>query len=344
MAASRPTERPQPHRRWLRAILRSTASLGILVLVAWEIGPDEIVSALADHDPRLLLAIFLVMLLDVAVRSSNWRRLLRPIGVEVGLRPIGYAYLTGGFWGVVLPSSFGMDAARAKIAARLVPMPFSKALASMISLNALGLLTGTVLGSVGALWLYLSGTQVGVALLGGAAAASMLGGIFVGHWLFNYARDWVAGLQWRKGFVWQRLQRLILGLGTAFRPLGNSREQRMELLAVAAVSQVLRPVILWLACRSVGVTVPWAALILWIPLGNLVNFLPISVAGFGGLQAAHVYYLAQFDVSANAAFAASMIAQVMQSMVTLLGGLVFAVAGDWHSSRPDDLGSSDPGS
>jgi hypothetical protein len=47
-----------------------------------------------------------------------------------------------------------------------------------------------------------------------------------------------------------------------------------------------------------GVDVPWAALVLWIPLGNLVNFLPISGAGFGGLQAAHVLYFAQFGVSA----------------------------------------------
>lgn len=327
MGASEQQVVPGRTRRWARVAFRWLASVTILVLMAWRVGPAEILAALANHHKWLLLATFLVMLGDIAVRSSNWQRLLRPIGIDAGWRPLGYAYLTGGFWGCILPSSFGMDAARAKIAAQLLPMPFPKALASMVSLNALGLLAGTLLGTIGAVWLYWSGSYRHVALLGGMVAVGLLTAIAVGHWLIGHATAWVASLQWQRGRLWRQLHRSILGLALAFRPLGDSREARNQLLGIAFLSQVLRPVILWLACRSVGVEVPWAALVLWIPLGNLVALLPISVAGFGGMQAAHVVYFAQFSVSAHEAFAASMIAQVMQFLVTLLGGLVFAVSG-----------------
>jgi uncharacterized protein (TIRG00374 family) len=320
--------------RRTRAILRWLASLTILVLVAWRVGPREIVATLSNPHELLLLATFLVMLADVGVRSVNWQRLIRAIGVEVNWRPLAFAYLTGGFWGFLLPSSLGMDVARAKIAAKVVPMPFTKALASMASLNALGLLAGTLLGVMGAFWLYLSGDHAHVALTAGTLAVGLLAGIMLAHWLAGHATNWVANLQWQRGRLSHWLHRFILGLAVAFRPLGDSREARHQLLGVALLSQALRPVILWLACLTVGVQIPWAALVLWIPLGNLVNFLPISVAGFGGLQAAHTYYFSQFGVEPHAGFAASMVAQVMQSMVTLLGGLIFAASGAWSKSRP----------
>jgi uncharacterized protein (TIRG00374 family) len=317
-----------------QAILRWLASLTILVLVAWRVGPREIVATLSNPHKLLLLATFLVMLADVGVRSLNWQRLMRAIGIEVGWRPLGFAYLSGGFWGLLLPSSLGMDVARAKIAAKVVPMPLPKALASMASLNALGLLAGTLLGVLGAAWLFLSGVHVRVALTGGMLAVALLAGIVLAHWLVRHATRWVENLQWQRGRLWHWLHRFILGLAVAFRPLGDSRQARHQLLLVALLSQSLRPVILWLACLTVGVTVPWAALVLWIPLGNLVNFLPISVAGFGGLQAVQTYYFAQFGVDAHAGFAASIVAQVMQSMVTLLGGLIFAASGARQESRP----------
>jgi uncharacterized protein (TIRG00374 family) len=309
-------------------------SLTILVLVAWEVGPREIVATLSNPHQLLLLATFLVMVADIGVRSLNWQRLIRAIGIEVSWRPLGFAYLTGGFWGFLLPSSLGMDVARARIAANVVPLPFSKALASMASLNALGLLAGTLLGIVGAAWLYLSGIHVRLALVGGLLAVGLLVGILLAHWLVGHAKNWVADLQWQRGRLRHWLHRFILGLAVAFKPLGDSREARLQLLSVALLSQALRPVILGLACLTVGVEIPWAALVLWIPLGNLVNFLPISVAGFGGLQAAQTYYFAQFGVEPHAGFAASMVAQVMQSMVTLLGGLVFAASGVRHELRP----------
>lgn len=327
---------PGPQRT--RAILRLLASLTIFLLVVWRVGPREFLATLSNPHELLLLATFLTMLVDVGIRSLNWQRLVRVIGVEVRWQPLGFAYLTGGFWGFLLPSSVGMDVARAKIAAKVVPMPFRRALATMISLNALGFLAGAMLGLVGALWLLLSGVHSRVALIGGLLTVGLLAGLALSHLLARHATNWVANLQWQRGWLPQRLLRFVVGLAVAFRPLGDSREARHMLLLVALLSQALRPLIMWLACLAVGVTVPWAALALWIPLGNLVNFLPISVAGFGGLQAAQTYYFTQFGVDAHAGFAAALVAQIMQTMVTLLGGLTFAASGAWR-----DLSHTDPG-
>jgi len=73
---------------------------------------------------------------------------------------------------------------------------------------------------------------------------------------------------------------------------------------------------------AVGVDLPvqvWCAI---VPLFSLFGLLPISVSGFGGAQAVHVFLLAAFGVAAPQAFAVSALYAVLNILLNVILGAV----------------------
>jgi glycosyltransferase 2 family protein len=73
---------------------------------------------------------------------------------------------------------------------------------------------------------------------------------------------------------------------------------------------------------AVGVDLPaqvWCAI---VPLFSLFGLLPLSVSGFGGAQAVHVFLLAPFAVAAPQAFAVSALYAVLNILLNVVFGAV----------------------
>jgi glycosyltransferase 2 family protein len=110
---------------------------------------------------------------------------------------------------------------------------------------------------------------------------------------------------------------------------GAMRHYRREwptLLLVAALSlgmQVLRVILMWVTGVGLGVTVPFAYYLVFVPLTIIVILLPISVSGLGPGQGATVWMLEPLGVPEHLAFAMGTIFILLGLLSNLPGGLLY---------------------
>ena len=99
-------------RHRLLNLLRIVISLGLLIFLLAKVGMRETWESLQGANVGYLLAVFLLYLLSIVLRSYRWRIFLNAQGVRASLPKLISLYLMGGFFNLVLPSGFGGDVVR----------------------------------------------------------------------------------------------------------------------------------------------------------------------------------------------------------------------------------------
>ncbi len=83
-----------------------------------------------------------------------------------------------------------------------------------------------------------------------------------------------------------------------------------------------------LTAKAVGLELPFAVWMVLVPLTRLVALIPVSIADFGLIQAAHVSVLALFGVPAYQSFALSALFAVEGLLIhSTLGSTAFLIGG-----------------
>jgi uncharacterized membrane protein YbhN (UPF0104 family) len=76
---------------------------------------------------------------------------------------------------------------------------------------------------------------------------------------------------------------------------------------------------------AMGVHVPFAYCLLFIPIISAVQMLPVSVSGFGVREGAYVYFFGSVGVTGAQAIASSLVFWILVALVSLAGGAAFAL-------------------
>jgi hypothetical protein len=80
--------------------------------------------------------------------------------------------------------------------------------------------------------------------------------------------------------------------------------------------------------RAVGIELPFAVWLVLVPLTRLVALIPVSIADFGLIQAAHVWVLSLFGVAPWESFALSSLFAIEGLLIhSTLGALSFLAGG-----------------
>lgn len=244
--------------------------------------------------PHLGLVLALVVL-DRAVMIWRWLLLLRAADVQVSAGDAARLFLVSSFVGSFLPAGVGGDAARAWGLSRLTSR-LGDALASVVVDRVLGVLSLAAMGIVG-LAVSASGNVTGrvVAAVGVVAAAC------VGAFWADALLRWAVPSHRHEGPLTRRLLRLADAVA-------RYRDHRGALAVVMAWSlavQLLRITQAYTLGLGLGMHVPFAYYLLFMPLGLLMLLLPVSVSGFGVPQGVIVWLLRPVGVPDPVSFALS---------------------------------------
>jgi hypothetical protein len=85
----------------------------------------------------------------------------------------------------------------------------------------------------------------------------------------------------------------------------RARDSLPGVLLLAAAGLIAQAGMFGLTAAAVGISMPWVVWLIVVPLTRIVALVPVSIADFGLIQAAHVSLLALFGVPASQAFALS---------------------------------------
>lgn len=311
-AGSEPRSRPWV--RWVRIVV----SLALLAVLVTRLHFDEL---LPKHPgARTIIALacgIAVTFLGVVLSAWRWKRVLVTFEAPLPLRTLLSVYLAGMFLGNVLPSTIGGDVLRIKRCSDL---------------------TGS--GEIG------FGSVILERLTGWLALPVVsLTGFAIDRSLVDEKHAWIA--------IWTSIGALVLLFAILFlaghprlagRFHGNEnwtrfigavhfgvdrmrRHPRLALgVLVAALLYACSTVVtVGLAVETLGLDIPTAALVAYVPAVAMLQVLPLSLSGLGIREGMLVLLLRPLGVSTGSAVAVGLLWYAMTVAVSLLGAPSLAI-------------------
>jgi uncharacterized protein (TIRG00374 family) len=313
------TESGRPSRRqsiglWARFIVSAV----LLAVLVSRIHPEDIlperrqVSTLA-----YLFAGLLITGLGIVASAWRWQRVLEVFQVRVPLRTLTGHYFAGQFVGNVLPSTVGGDVVRVSRTATTTGSG-SVAFASVVLERLTGFIALPLLVFLGFLFRpsLLENNHAWFALAIAFGTLALLAVILLvgGH-------PRLAG-RFAERENWMRF------IGAVHVGIDRLRHQPRDVFGVlvaAMIYQVSVVASVYCAAHALGISVPNAALLAFVPAVAMAQTIPLSVSGFGVREGMLVLLMHPLGVSASSAVALGLFWYGMLLVVSLLGAPAFAV-------------------
>lgn len=322
-----------------RKLARITLSLAICVIALYAVGASEVLQSLLNIRPLHLAGALGMVLADSALRAANWNQLLNRFTPF----PLGKAwliYLSGAFYGSLIPSTVGTDAVRAISISRRASLDIRTSAASLVTLNLLGLGAAATIGLIAAAALLAEERSFMVVGVFCFTAAMSTG---VALLMFTPVGRRIIELLSRLVGVWPAAQRLVEPLLSALLVLPRGRRNQLMLIITALSNQVIRVTVAAVVATSLGLNIGWWVLAAVTPLIAIVSMIPLSVLGIGIGQSAMIIILAPFGVTGNDAFALSLTIASIYIGQSAAGGIVVlieSVFGSPESQQQVDAGTA----
>jgi glycosyltransferase 2 family protein len=294
--------------------IRSAITAIVLAIMLSRISVAQVLDVIARVRPEMVVSVLVLLAADRAVMIWRWVILLRATGQRIATKSAAWIYLVSSFVGGFLPAGIGADLARAYTLSQRTSGT-SAAAASVAVDRLLGLLSIVLVGIfgivVGGRWTRGSRDVWAFALAAALVAIGMAAVLWADRWIV------LMPVRWTQTTIGRRMQRLASALS-------EYREHRIALVSVSMLSigvQLLRIVQAWLLGIGIGLTVPFAYYLFFMPIGLVALMLPISISGFGAPQGIIVWMLRPVGVADADAFALS--------TLIVLSGIVANLPGAW---------------
>lgn len=311
-------------------MLRALIALTLVAWLAKRVGLGAIANEFARVHVGFVLAATVLLALDSISKAWNWQQLL---AASVAVQPVRFTraltwFFAGGFIGAVVPSSASTDACRVLLAARGLGGHGAASTASIVTLNALGWFTGCILGLAGMAILAVAGNlptllkPVGLAFLGTLALLPLAYGLLASR------RAIVIDFVRRAGRRWPPIYKGFTKFVDALLVFEHAHVRFPAFLLVAAFGLFAQCGMFALTALSIGIHLPFAVWMVLVPLTRIVALIPVSIADFGLIQAAHVSVLGLFGVPPWQSFALSTLFAIEGLLIhSTLGSSAFLLDG-----------------
>ncbi len=305
-------------RRRLFSLLRMAISLGLLAFLLAKVGVWETWESLQGANMGYLLAVLLLYLFSIVLRSYRWRIFLNAQGVQASLPKLTSLYLIGVFFNLVLPTGFGGDVVRVyeisqygSRTASSITTVFMDRLSGFLALFAMA--TAALAFSY-----RIVPPEVGVTIIAIFLAALVGTGALFSRPLWRRLK----GLPLLSSLAQkERVKELYLSAQI------YSLAPFVQALSLSLAFNILLMIMNYLAALSFGVEITFWYFLLFIPIISFLLVLPISLSGLGVREGAYIYLFSQAGVPPSLALAISLSIYAVTVATGLIGALIYAVEG-----------------
>lgn len=305
------------------AVARVVLSVALLWFVLSSVGVDAVVANLAVLPPAALAAALGLAVVNVALSAYKWQLLLRIKAIRLPYRTLLAYYYVGQFFNAFLPTMVGGDGVRIYYLHEAHDAG-PDAASSVIVERLTGLVSVLAVGGIATLLLAdrIPATVVWIVLLVCVPGVGLLLALLFtafGRRLFE-----------RTVF---RIDRFDLGdrAASVYDAVSSYRRSGRALLPVLLLSLLFRLVLVvnnYVVAVGLGMDVPFAFFLAFVPLVELLLLIPVSIQGFGVRETSYVYLFgaagAAADVSLTLGVVMGLVLGVFNNVV---GGAVYAFSG-----------------
>jgi glycosyltransferase 2 family protein len=303
---------------WIRG-LRLVVSAGLLALLVSKIDFEDLVPGNRSLPGTLafLTAGIALMGFSLVLAAWRWQRVLDAFDVHVPLRRLVSHYFAGQFVGNVLPSTVGGDVLRVTrstkdigardVAFASVVLERLTGFVALPFLLLLGFLADPDLFTAPHAW---------IALLTGGVTVVVLVVVLVlaGHpnaaGRFKERENWM---------------RYIGAVHVGVDRLRHDPRDAAAVLVAAIVYQFVVVASVFCAVHTVGLTIPNAAVLAYVPAVAIAQVLPISIGGIGVREGMLALLLHALGAESGQAVAVGLLWYAFMLIVSLVGAPAFAI-------------------
>ena len=297
---------------WVRALL----TIAVLAYLATKIDLRDAGATLLRLDLTAALGTLALLAADRLIVVWRWLILLRAVGTRIATRSAVSIYLLSSFLGGFLLAGIGADAARAFSLSQRTAQG-SQAVASVAVDRALGLMSMLIVAFIGiVIWAPRVSDDMNWLLTVAAVLSLAIATVFL--WADRAMRA-ALPRRWHRSRFGGRLLRLADALA-GYR--GHRGAVAFVLLLSIGV-QLLRILQAYFLGRGIGIDVPFAYYLVFMPIGLIALLLPVSISGFGIPQGIIVWLLQPVGVPTADALALSTLIVITGLVGNLPGALLY---------------------
>lgn len=312
-----------------RSVLSTLGRFAVSVLLLWfvlsRVGVTTLIENFAGIPLHFLAIAVVFSIANVGISAWKWRVLLRCKGITPSYVSVFEYYYIGQFFNAFLPTAIGGDTARMYYAYTDFDAD-ADAVSSVAVERLTGLAVILLFGGVGA--------AVVVDRLPSLVTGSLLVVSIGGLTILSLAlfTDVLRSSLERTAF---RLEFYRFGhrLERVYTSIGEYRGDTRNLLIVVLLSAVFRIILVvnhYVVALGLDMQVPFIYFVIFIPLVELILFIPVSIQGFGVREASYVYLFAIAGAAAGTALTLGVIMQLILGVLNnLIGGGIYVI----HSVR-----------
>jgi uncharacterized protein (TIRG00374 family) len=323
-------------RPWFRPLARLAVSLLFLGVLLWQVELQLVVERLQQLSPGLVLFAWAYYALCQLLSSYRWQMFLTVKNIAVPVTSLFSYYMIGMFLNNFLPGAVGGDAAKAYYLYQRSGQG-SYALSSVLLERFSGLLGLSILSiaalAVGPPWIH---KPLVLASVGGSALFLLMVALAL-WWAPLFPRIENALGRVLPVSIGPRLQRLYGALA------GYRQHPGMVTRAVAlsVVIQGLHALYYGVVSWGLGLSIDVYYFLLFLPPVTLAVLAPISFGGLGIREAMLVILFGQVGVAAADILAVSLTAHLLNTLLSVWGGLLLLRRGR-EESVPAVLAADSP--
>ncbi len=290
-------------KRSIKLILRLIVSAVLLVVLFYRVDLKQLLNTMLRVGVGNFLELSALYLLSQVVSSIRWSMVIRSLGARMGVVRLLLAYLLGMFANLFLPSTIGGDAIKAYVVSKVLGLRLA---VSSIFLERYNGLVALLLISLASVFIFKGFFDVRLKML------------VVGVVIFAMFAPFLLGLRYFRRF--KRLDNFFMDI---------MRFHKSSLiLPVTLLSFLVQGIVILvyvLASRMLGFDVPAAYFLAFIPIINLISFLPISFNGVGVREFSFVYFFSLAGLNRVDALSLSLLVFFVVVFCSLVGGAVYLV-------------------
>jgi len=304
-------------RAWVTRMARVSVSLALMGVILYRMDLAEFVGLMRGADVRFLALATGLVIVGLVIGAYRWQRLLRALGISVPLRTLVASYFVGLFFNNFLPTSMGGDVVRIYDVAKYSRQPSASA-ASVIAERALSSLAQGLIALFG----LALGYDVTKRFVGEIAALFAVLCLILLALLFG--DRWGRGIALLKGKVSEALESISFCL--------RDKSLSVWVVSVSLFFHAVIVLINYAIFAALGADVPLVYCFLAIPVILFITLLPVSINGLGIREWAYIYFFGRLGLSMTESVAASLMFFFLLILVSLIGGVIFALRGLWSPS------------
>ena len=293
----------------VKNLLRWGVSIGLLALLFTRFDFTAIMRVCLRATPGFFLAALGLYLASQAVSALRWCNLARGIGFSATYGECLLFYTIGMFFGLVVPSTIGSDAARALYLGERPPGR-TAAFSTVLFDRLIGLV---MLAAVAAVALMGPNADLPMSLELGVVAICLF---LTAGW---FSIPWIVRML-PPGQRWRRL------VEEELLPFFRDRALLGTAAMLSLCVHVLQIVSQKFLTDALGLHVPFGFVAMYHPLVALAAALPLTIGGFGLREAAYAALLPYGGINADDAIALGLLWWAVAAIGGLGGGLVYAAS------------------